>query len=176
MRIVLLQNMIGDVCDAAAARYTPVAGGARAETDPERVDDVEELLQLSPALTQTCDKRAVLAAIGRDKRVGGMCLKPGYGFGGPCFPRDNRAFATVARDLGVEPLLPTATDASNTAHAHCQAAQVAAAGQPHYTFRDVAYKPGCPVPLILRSCEWPRCCLRSYEWSHSHRLPQVSLL
>ena len=102
-------------------------------------------------MRHTCDKNAVLAAIGCDRRIGSMCLRPGYGFGGPCFPRDNRAFATTATDLGIEPLLPRATDACNTAHAHAQVELLVAARQPQYTFRDVAYKPQCPTPLIEES-------------------------
>ena len=43
----------------------------------------------------------VLTAIGTDSRIGNKYLKFGFGFGGPCFPRDNRAFAAYAKDLGV---------------------------------------------------------------------------
>ncbi|MDP1881197.1 MAG: hypothetical protein Q8K60_09695, partial [Parachlamydiaceae bacterium] len=45
----------------------------------------------------------VLNAIGSDSRVGNKYLKWGYGFGGPCFPRDNRAFAIYAEQIGVDP-------------------------------------------------------------------------
>jgi hypothetical protein len=92
-----------------------------------------------------------MSAIGCDKRIGPLCLRPGYGFGGPCFPRDNRAFATVASGLGVDPLLPRATDEANTLHATTQARQFISLRAASYTFRDVAYKPGCPTPLIEES-------------------------
>merc|ERR1719253_1400888 len=36
--------------------------------------------------TPGADKDAILAAIGADARVGPKCFKPGFGFGGPCFP------------------------------------------------------------------------------------------
>merc|ERR1711968_224572 len=51
-----------------------------------------------------------------DARIGQKCLMPGYGFGGPCFPRDNRALGGYARALGVEPLIPDATDRYNEIH------------------------------------------------------------
>jgi UDP-glucose 6-dehydrogenase len=37
--------------------------------------------------TAGADKYDILGAVGADSRVGGKCLKPGFGFGGPCFPR-----------------------------------------------------------------------------------------
>ena len=58
----------------------------------------------------------VLAAIGEDTRIGGKYLRYGYGYGGPCFPRDNRALALYAGDLGIEALISLASDASNKNH------------------------------------------------------------
>ena len=55
----------------------------------------------------------VLDAIGDDSRVGKKYLKFGYGFGGPCLPRDNRAFAAYAKKLGVDYNLETTTDSFN---------------------------------------------------------------
>jgi nucleotide sugar dehydrogenase len=58
----------------------------------------------------------VLSAIGADSRVGSKCLQYGYGFGGPCFPRDNRAFASYLETKGINNHIALATDASNKAH------------------------------------------------------------
>ena len=44
------------------------------------------------------DPVPVLEAIGSDSRVGNRYLAYGYGYGGPCFPRDNRALALHASD------------------------------------------------------------------------------
>jgi len=59
----------------------------------------------------------VLKAIGSDSRVGSKYLRFGYGFGGPCFPRDNRAFASHASSVGVEFNIGETTDNFNNAHA-----------------------------------------------------------
>lgn len=59
------------------------------------------------------DPRVILRAIGKDRRIGSEYLKPGLGFGGPCFPRDNRLFQHVARSVGVEASLAQATDKIN---------------------------------------------------------------
>lgn len=60
---------------------------------------------------------AVLQAIGDDSRIGNKYLKYGYGFGGPCLPRDNRAFASFASKVGVKYNLGETTDNFNKEHA-----------------------------------------------------------
>lgn len=74
------------------------------------------------------DPGVILKAIGKDRRIGLDYLKPGLGFGGPCFPRDNRLFQYVAQSVGVEAALSRATDTINedvnrrlleTVLAHC---------------------------------------------------------
>ena len=58
----------------------------------------------------------VLSAIGSDSRVGSKYLKYGYGFGGPCLPRDNRAFAAFANKIGMKYNLGETTDNFNNEH------------------------------------------------------------
>jgi UDPglucose 6-dehydrogenase len=40
--------------------------------------------------------------LGLDDRIGSQFLTPGVGFGGGCLPKDTRAFAARAREIGVE--------------------------------------------------------------------------
>lgn len=63
---------------------------------------------------------AVLSAVGDDTRIGNKYLRYGYGYGGPCFPRDNRALAIYADDLGVDALISKASDKSNDKHLNYQ--------------------------------------------------------
>lgn len=71
-------------------------------------------------LSQMCeqledgDVDVVTSAIGQDSRIGRKYLKGATGFGGPCFPRDNRAIIRLAEQMSVEASLPVATDAINT--------------------------------------------------------------
>ena len=81
----------------------------------------------------------VLSAIGQDSRIGGKYLKYGFGFGGPCFPRDNRAFGIHADKVGVKPLIPVATDESNSLHLDYQAKNYSE--EKSVTFDYVTYKP-----------------------------------
>jgi UDPglucose 6-dehydrogenase len=61
------------------------------------------------------DVDVVTDALGLDTRIGGKYLRGAIAYGGPCFPRDNKAFATLARDVGAQALLAEATDAVNVA-------------------------------------------------------------
>lgn len=102
-------------------------------------------------LTKGADKNEILAAIGKDQRIGSKNLAPGYGFGGPCFPRDNRALGNYASLLGIEPLLFKATDEANHLHAEFMAKKILEKDLKEYVFDDVCYKPNCPVPIIEHS-------------------------
>ncbi len=52
------------------------------------------------------DVDVVSDAIGMDKRIGRPYLTGGFGYGGPCFPRDNVALNFLGKQLGAEtPLL-----------------------------------------------------------------------
>tara|TARA_B100001093_G_scaffold340006_2_gene324780 strand:- start:1917 stop:3020 length:1104 start_codon:yes stop_codon:yes gene_type:complete len=68
------------------------------------------------ALSSDCRPDVILKAIGSDSRVGNKYLGFGYGYGGPCFPRDNRALAIYSSDIGVEATISIASDESNKKH------------------------------------------------------------
>mmetsp|Transcript_15476 Transcript_15476/g.50891 ORF Transcript_15476/g.50891 Transcript_15476/m.50891 type:complete len:464 (-) Transcript_15476:103-1494(-) len=59
------------------------------------------------------DADVVTAALGADSRIGKKYLKGAIGYAGPCFPRDNKAFAALGRSLGVDTSLAEATDHIN---------------------------------------------------------------
>lgn len=101
--------------------------------------------------TEGADKFDILRAVGSDSRVGGKCLLPGYGFGGPCFPRDNRALGLYAKSVGINPMLMIATDEYNFYHADRLAENLLKEDREEYVVEDVAYKPQCPVPIVEES-------------------------
>ena len=59
---------------------------------------------------------AVLNAIGDDSRIGNKYLKFGYGFGGPCLPRDNRALGKHMDNIELKVNLPYEVDGFNNKH------------------------------------------------------------
>jgi UDPglucose 6-dehydrogenase len=59
------------------------------------------------------DVSVVTYALGLDSRIGSKYLKGAVSYGGPCFPRDNRAFAALAARSGAFSDLAEATDLFN---------------------------------------------------------------
>lgn len=89
---------------------------------------------------------AILKAIGDDTRIGPKYLKYGHGFGGPCFPRDGRAFAQYCRENGIAPFISEATDKSNRKHLdYFGRFQRKCLDKKTVADMDVGYKPGSPI-------------------------------
>lgn len=59
------------------------------------------------------DSKVVAQAVGSDRRIGSAYLQGAVGYGGPCFPRDNRAFQQAAAKAGTGAALAEATDRVN---------------------------------------------------------------
>lgn len=59
------------------------------------------------------DADVISQVLGHDSRIGRKYLGGGLGYGGPCFPRDNRAFVSLARSQGKRGPLAEATDEIN---------------------------------------------------------------
>lgn len=70
-------------------------------------------------LSEICEKLSggnvdiVTQAIGLDSRIGGKYLKGGPAFGGPCFPRDNIAFISLAKNLKSSYTIASSTHKTN---------------------------------------------------------------
>ncbi len=96
------------------------------------------------AVTAGADPDKILAAVGADSRIGGKYLKYGFGFGGPCFPRDNRALGKFGEMLSMPLHLSNSTDKINDEHFDFQFNQYLgkyAEGE-EVVFDGVAYKKG----------------------------------
>lgn len=89
----------------------------------------------------------ILSAIGADKRIGPRYLGYGFGYGGPCFPRDNRALGIFGRQSGMEILLSEATDEVNRRHLDFQFSQYCREYQESeaIVFESVTYKRGTTI-------------------------------
>ena len=105
------------------------------------------------------DVDRITRAIGRDKRIGPRYLKGAIGYGCPCFPRDNAAFARFGAKLGVDAELARATDSINKrqlqrivglVEKHCSSMSV------RIGILGVAYKPNTNVTESSQSLDLAR--------------------
>lgn len=90
------------------------------------------------AIAAQCNPQTILNAIGDDTRVGNKLTMYGYGFGGPCFPRDNRALAIFADDINIDAKISKSTDEMNKLHLKYQVEKY---DQNEFVCRSVTYKP-----------------------------------
>lgn len=93
------------------------------------------------------NESTVLNAIGSDKRIGNQFLKYGFGFGGPCLPRDNRALSKAAEGVGIEIPISAATDKSNSLHLDFQLKEFEEkhSKDNQIVFNQISYKPDSDI-------------------------------
>jgi nucleotide sugar dehydrogenase len=87
----------------------------------------------------------ILDAIGADSRIGNKYLKYGFGFGGPCFPRDNHALLAYSNYSNVALHLSKATVEVNQQHLEFQLNELLNQNKDVYYFDSVAYKPNTDI-------------------------------
>jgi len=81
-----------------------------------KISFINEMANLSEKLGG--DINDIRRGIGHDRRIGFQFLFPGVGYGGSCFPKDVRALAHLARQVGIEPLLLDSVDEVNNRQKH----------------------------------------------------------
>lgn len=93
------------------------------------------------------DVNVVTDALGLDTRIGAKYLKGAVSYGGPCFPRDNRALAALAAKVGASSGLAEATDRFNRAQIKSLAEIVKSArsGDETIGILGLTYKPDTDV-------------------------------
>ncbi len=92
-----------------SAEVTKITVNAFVTTKISYANMLAEICERLPG----ADAGAVTEALGLDTRIGGKYLQAATGYGGPCFPRDNKAFASVADALGADAAIARATDTIN---------------------------------------------------------------
>ncbi len=93
------------------------------------------------------DVEVVTDAIGLDTRIGTKYLRGAMAYGGPCFPRDNIAFARLARSVGTRADIAEATDDVNRRQVQRVIDRIVGAVEPgaRVAVLGLAYKPDTPV-------------------------------
>jgi len=99
------------------------------------------------------DKTKVLDSIGSDSRIGEKYFKPGYSFGGPCFPRDTRALALLLQQNKIANDLLLATSKYNEFHSIFLTQKLLDENKLEYIIEDICYKENSKIPIIEESAK-----------------------
>lgn len=93
------------------------------------------------------DADVITTALGADSRIGKKYIKGAVGYGGPCFPRDNKAFAALGRCLGVRTEIAEATEIINDHQSKrlFEAIKLSAAPGAKVAVLGLSYKPNTMV-------------------------------
>ena len=100
------QRMI--VMDLRSAELTKYAANAMLAT---KISFMNELANIAERLGADIEK--VRIGIGSDPRIGYSFIYPGAGYGGSCFPKDVKALARSAHDVGHEASILGAVETVN---------------------------------------------------------------
>lgn len=93
------------------------------------------------------DVDRALAAVAADSRVGPKYMRYGFGYGGPCLPRDNRAYAHYAQSIGLDFPLGTIVDQFNKDHTQFIIEDLIRKNTQHLPFYmpSLTYKPNTDI-------------------------------
>ena len=127
-----------------AAELTKIAVNCFLTTKISYANQVGQVM-IKDGMDDEVDK--VLNAIGSDDRIGTKYLGFGFGFGGPCFPRDNRAFAAYSQQVGVQNSIGEVTDNFNDEHTEfLRDYYLNKNKEEHpFCFKYLTYKPGIDI-------------------------------
>lgn len=103
--------------------------------------------------TPNADKNEIMNSLGHDKRIGNGSLLPGWGYGGPCFPRDNKILINYAESLNIPSNILKETHNYNEFYAYFKANMFLNNNDNDnkIIIDEVSYRPNCPIPMIENS-------------------------
>lgn len=94
------------------------------------------------------DAKAILSAIANDSRIGHKFFQPGFGYGGPCLPRDNAALINFASNFGIDLPLCVAADKVNNQRRQSLLKSAVRTFHKYGTIPEIehiSYKKGVPI-------------------------------
>jgi nucleotide sugar dehydrogenase len=90
-------------------------------------------------VNKNCDPDIVLNAIGSDTRIGNKYFNYGYGYGGPCLPRDNKALYEYGKQNNYNFNICNINDLNNSKHLLFQYEHLKNSKEP-IEFKYITYK------------------------------------
>tara|TARA_R110000824_G_scaffold401421_2_gene612087 strand:- start:9422 stop:10546 length:1125 start_codon:yes stop_codon:yes gene_type:complete len=91
------------------------------------------------------DPDKVLLAVGSDSRINNKFFRYGFGWGGPCFPRDTRAYTRLSKNNDMPYDMCSSSVSINKKHLHFQVEKFLQTGAKKYFTDCVTYKKGTTI-------------------------------
>jgi UDPglucose 6-dehydrogenase len=91
------------------------------------------------------NEKVVLDAVGKDSRIGNKFLRYGYGYGGPCLPRDNTALTVFAALKNAPCRVANVIDEANDDHLEEMLTEYMQSPEEIIHFDYVTYKPNTVI-------------------------------
>jgi len=125
------------------AEITKIAVNTFVTTKISFANMLSELCDFIP----NSDVHTITKALGDDTRIGSKYLRAATGYGGPCFPRDNRALREFGDSVGVKMSIAEATDEVNDRQSARLIRQIASSVTPpgKIAILGITYKPSTSV-------------------------------
>jgi nucleotide sugar dehydrogenase len=93
----------------------------------------------------------VADALKNDSSIGNICMSPGYGYGGPCYPRDLKALTTYAISKGFSTGLLGGAYLTNEDHHTILLKELLEQNLDEYIFNSFTYRPDMKVEMFDNS-------------------------
>jgi nucleotide sugar dehydrogenase len=90
-------------------------------------------------INKNCNPDIVLNAIGSDSRIGNKYINYGFGYGGPCLPRDNKALYEYGKINNYDFNICNINDDNNSKHLYYQYEKLKESKEP-IEFKYITYK------------------------------------
>ena len=101
--------------------------------------------------TPGADVTEVAESLKSDLSIGSVCMNPGYGYGGPCYPRDLKALTTYAVNCGLDAAILEGIRDTNEDHHKFLLEELLAQNLEEYVFDSFVYRTGMKVLLTDNS-------------------------
>jgi len=160
-------EMLEDIYGMLVGNDSPVARMSLANAELAKISlnaYVTTKITFANMLAEICERipggdvDAVTGALGLDKRIGSKFFRGALGYGGTCFPRDNKAFTYLMSHLGLGSDLAQTIDRLNRSHAGRLADIVLSrlSEGDKVAVLGLAFKPNTPVVVESQSVELAR--------------------
>ena len=125
------------------AEITKIAVNTYVTTKISFANMLSELCDYIPG----SDVHTITRALGDDTRIGSKYIRAATAYGGPCFPRDNKALSELGNSLGVKMSIAEATDVINNRQSRRLVNLIRRSLEPpaKVAILGLAYKPSTPV-------------------------------